>query len=138
MILESHESGTAPLQPSVVRAHERSRALVGAGVVGVLTLHVGTLAAAMTRTQPHPPLQFVPFIVSCVAVGLAALGLLRRDLTAGYLLALVFSVASLLSFGPQKFFAEGMPSIAPAVVVGIACEAVVIAVAGRRLIGAGR
>lgn len=122
----------APVRPATA-----DHALAVGGLLGLATLHVGTLIAAFTRTPPHPPLNVVPFIVTLVATGIASMIWLRHGspaaTRAGLVLGALTALASILVFGPQKFFTEGMPAIAPAVVAGIAFEALVLASTGRRL-----
>ena len=127
-----------PMSPAAAtRRATADHTLAAGGLLGLTTLQVGTLIAAFTRTQPHPPLAVVPFIVTLVATGIAAMVWLRHGspatVRAGYALGALTALASILVFGPQKFFTEGMPAIAPAVVAGIAFEALVLTAAGRRL-----
>lgn len=105
---------------------EHAAALTAAAVMAVLTLHVVTLVALYTGTQPHPPFVLAPFIAANVAVGVAAVTLLRRRMRAGFVAAIGFAAVSIISFGPHKMLAENALAILPAALVGFAASCIAI------------
>lgn len=92
-----------------------------AAILALLVLTVVMLLALFTRTVPHPPLEVAPFALApflgaSLAAGAAAWHLVRRDARAGRILALLFALTALVSFGPQKYFDPAFPRIWPAVI----------------------
>lgn len=81
------------------------------------------LLALVTRTPPHPPLEVPPFALgpflgASLAIGAAALDLIRRDARHGTALAVLFALTALVSFGPQKYADPAISRIWPAVIIG--------------------
>lgn len=92
-----------------------------AGTIVLLVLTGIMLLALFSRTAPHPPLEVPPFALgpflgASLAIGAAALYLLGRESRLGTVLALVFALTALLSFGPQKYLDPHFSRIWPAVV----------------------
>ena len=92
-----------------------------AAIVALLVLTGVMLLALFSRTAPHPPLEVPlfalgPFLGASLALGAAALYLVRQGARHGTLLAVLFALSALVSFGPQKYFDPGFASVWPAVV----------------------
>ncbi len=93
-----------------------------AAIIALLVLTGVMLLAMYSRTMPHPPLEVPPFALgpylgASLAVGAAALHLVRQGARYGGLLALLFALLALVSFGPQKYFDPAFSRIWPAVLV---------------------
>ena len=87
-------------------------------LVVLAVLHGVMMAALMTQTPPHPPQSVAifgmgPFLGAVLALITASL-LVEDTRVRTALIALVV-VASLLSFGPQKYVDPAFPQIWPAV-----------------------
>jgi hypothetical membrane protein len=94
-------------------------------------LQVTMLAALMTKTPPHPPLNVAPFamgpFLACsVSVALAAIVLAAANSRTGALVAAVAAVLALISYGPQKWFDPAIMEIWPAVLLGQIAAAAVL------------
>ena len=102
---------------------------LAASIVVLLVLTAVMLLSLLTRTPPHPPLEIplfglAPFLGASLAIGAAALWLVRRR--SGTWLALLFAATALISFGPHKLFDPAFALIWPAVLLA---QAAVVAVA---------
>ena len=105
------------LENSLARQNES----LAAAIVALLVLTGIMLLALMSRTPPHPPLEVAPFALApflgaSLAIGAAALPLVRRGLPYGGTLAALFAATALVSFGPQKYFDPAFSRIWPAVI----------------------
>ncbi len=90
------------------------------------------LLALMTRTQPHPPLEVAPFAIgpflgASLAIGAAALHLVRHGARFGGALAILFAATVMVSFGPQKYFDPAFSRIWPAVITAQIAVVVIVA-----------
>ncbi|MCP5083650.1 MAG: hypothetical protein GY948_18335 [Alphaproteobacteria bacterium] len=108
---------------------DQSHDQLAASIVVLLVLTSVMLFSLFTRTPPHPPLEIplfalAPFFGASLAIGAAALWLVRRG--SGTWLALLFAATALISFGPHKLFDPAFALIWPAVLLA---QAAVIAVA---------
>ncbi len=95
--------------------------LATAAILVLLTLTGVMLLALLSRTPPHPPLDVPPFALgpflgAHLAIGAAAFYLLRAGARHGTMLALLFGLMALVSFGPQKYFDPDFSRIWPAVI----------------------
>lgn len=102
-----------------------------AAVIVLLVLTAVMLLALVTRTPPHPPLNIPlfalgPFLGASLALGAAALHLLRQGARHAGTVAVLFAITALISFGPQKYFDPGFPQIWPAVITAQAAVAVIV------------
>ena len=110
-----------------------------AAAVAVLLVLTGAMLLAMfTRTEPHPPLEVEPFalgpfLAASLAIGAAAYGLAVRGMRFAMVVALLFALTALVSYGPQKYVDPAFPKIWPAVIVAQAAIAVIL---GRAVYGA--
>jgi len=89
------------------------------------------LAALYTRTPPHPPFEIAlfalgPFLSAAIALCAAALALGGTDTRAGRVTSMIAALASVVSFGPHKWFAESFVQIWPAVVLAQAACALLL------------
>lgn len=105
---------------------------VSAAIVALLVLTGVMLAALLSRTPPHPPLEVPPFAMgpflgASLAIGAAAFHLVCRGSRIGSALAVLFTLTALASFGPQKYFDPAFSRIWPAV---ITAQFAVVVVAG--------
>ena len=105
--------------PAPLRTPAETQA--SAAILVLLVLTVVMLLALFSRTPPHPPLAvppfaLAPFLGASLALGAAALHLLRGSARHGFTLAALFALTALVSFGPQKYFDAAFPQIWPAVV----------------------
>ena len=97
------------------------RMQISAALQALLAITAVMLLSLMTQTPPHPPQEVAPFALgpflgASLAIGLAALPLVARDLRSGLALALLFAATGLVSFGPQKVFDPAFSRIWPAVI----------------------
>ncbi len=97
-----------------------------AAIIGLLILTGVMLLALFTRTAPHPPLEvplfaLAPFLGSGLAIGSAALILIRGEHSYAKVIVFLFCILSLISFGPQKYFDPSFSRIWPAVICAQAC-----------------
>lgn len=104
-----------------------------AAVLVLLVLTAVMLLALFSRTPPHPPIEVPlfalgPFLGASLAIGVAALYLLRQGARHGTSLAVLFALTALISFGPQKYVDPAFLRIWPAVIS--AQVAVIVIVAG--------
>ena len=102
-------------------ARARQRDVTSAAIIVLLVLTGVMLLALFSRTEPHPPLEVAPFALgpflgASLAIGLAAFYLIRNGQRLGPLVAVLFVVTTMVSFGPQKYFDPAFPRIWPAVV----------------------
>ena len=103
-----------------------------AAIVVLLVLTGVLLLALFSRTAPHPPLEVPPFALgpflgASLAIGAAAFHLLRQGVRFGGVLAVLFALTALVSFGPQKYFDPVFLRIWPAVITAqIAVIAIVV------------
>ncbi len=77
--------------------------------------------ALFSGAPPYPPLDvppfaLAPFLGASIAIGAAAFHLLRQGVRFGNLLAVLFALTALVSFGPQKYLDPEFLKIWPAVV----------------------
>ena len=97
--------------------------VASAAIIANLVVTAVMLFALFTGTVPHPPLEVAPFALALffgatLALGAAALYLARHHARLGAALALLFALACLVSFGPQKYFDPMFDRIWPAVITG--------------------
>lgn len=105
--------------------------LASAAVIVLLVLTSVMLLALFSRTEPHPPLEVAPFALgpflgASLAIGAAALHLIRSDARFAMVAAILFAVTALISFGPQKYFDPAFSRIWPAVVTAQAAVVVIV------------
>ncbi len=120
----SHSGSEEPLPPDSFAA--------SAALITLLIITGVMLLALMTRTQPHPPLEVSPFAIgpflgASLAIGAAALHLVRHDARFGGALALLFAATVMVSFGPQKYFDPAFSRIWPAVITAQIAVVVIVA-----------
>jgi len=89
------------------------------------------LFSLFTKTVPHPPLTvppfaLAPFLGTSISLGVLAATLIHHRLKTGYMAAILFALASLVSFGPQKLLANELALIWPAVVFGLSTSLALI------------
>ena len=109
---------------------------VAAAILVILVLTSVMLLALYSRTEPHPPLEVPlfaigPFLGAFLAIGAAAIYLVRRGARYGGILAVLFALLALMSFGPQKYFDPGFSRVWPAV---ITVQIAVIVIVGRSIV----
>ncbi|MCP4381497.1 MAG: hypothetical protein GY798_08795 [Hyphomicrobiales bacterium] len=97
------------------------RSAANAAIVVLLVLTGVMLASLFSRTPPHPPIAIAPFALApflgaSLAIGAAALHLVRQGARHGALIAILFALTALVSFGPQKYLAPNFVQIWPTVV----------------------
>lgn len=97
--------------------------VVGAAMIVLLVITGVMLLALVTRTPLEvslevPPFALGPFLGASLAIGAAALDLIRRDARHGTALAVLFALTALVSFGPQKYADPAISRIWPAVIIG--------------------
>jgi len=103
-----------------------------AAILVLLTLTGVMLLVLFSRTAPHPPLDVPPFALgpflgASLAIGAAAYHLLCRGARIGGVIAVLFALTALVSFGPQKYFVPEFDRIWPAVIVAQAAVIVILA-----------
>ena len=97
----------------------------------LIALQTVMLFSLFTKTAPHPPLTvplfaLAPFLGMSIALGVLAATLISHGLRPGYAAAILFAIASLVSFGPQKLLADELALIWPAVMFGMASSLALI------------
>jgi hypothetical protein len=117
--MSNPENSSAPSHPAT------------AAILVLLTLTGVMLLALFARAEPHPPLEVPPFALgpffgASLAIGVAALHLLRLGASYGATLASLFALTALVSFGPQKYFDPAFSRIWPAVVTAQIAVVVII------------
>jgi len=110
----------------------QQNAVVSAAIIALLVLTAVMLLALFSRTSPHPPLEVVPFALgpflgASLAMGAAALHLVRQGAHHGTTLAVLFALTALVSFGPQKYFDPAFSRIWPAVIMAQIAVLVIVA-----------
>ncbi len=115
--------------------------LPGAALGILAILETVMLAALMTRTPPHPPIDVIPFAMApflgvSIAMAVAALMLGGVNSTHGRIASISAGALALLSFGPQKWIDPMIGRIWPAVLLGQLAVAVIVvaAVASQRAV----
>jgi len=103
-----------------------------AATLVLLVLTGVMLLALLSRTEPHlpldvPPFALGPFLGTSLALGAAAFHLLCRGARIGGVIAVLFALTALVSFGPQKYFVPEFDRIWPAVIVAQAAVIVILA-----------
>ena len=107
------------------------RGAASACIYALIALQTVMLFSLFTKTAPHPPLTVPPFALApflgmSISLGVLAATLIHHRLKAGYMAAILFAVASLVSFGPQKLLADELALIWPAVVFGLSTSLALI------------
>jgi len=113
------------------RPVDRANQLAAAAILVLLVLTGVMLAALLSRTPPHPPLEVPPFALgpflgASLAIGAAAFHLMRQEARFAGAAALLFAVTTLVSFGPQKYLDPAFSRIWPAVVLAQIAVAVIL------------
>ncbi len=104
------------------KLHQTStRQALSAAIITLITLTVIMVLALFTQTAPHPPLEVPPFALgpflgASLAIGTAAFYLTHEDSRHTKMLAIIFALTALVSFGPQKYFDPAFSRIWPSVV----------------------
>lgn len=102
-----------------------------AAILVLLVLTSIMLLALFTRTEPHPPLEVTPFalgpfLAASLSIGVAALTFMLRNMRFAMLVALLFALTALISYGPQKYVDPAFPKIWPAVILAQIAIAVIV------------
>lgn len=106
-------------------ASDRTPLMIGA-LAALIVGHLMQLAAGFAQVEPYPPGDVLPMIGATVALGAAAIPLVRAGQRAGLLLGIAFCVLSLIGMGPHKLFLENGSIIAPVALMGFAFEIVFV------------
>lgn len=115
-----------------------------AGITMLLVITIVMLWAMFAQSPPHPPAAIPlfalgPFFGASLGLGAAALILTLCRAPGAGLLAVLFAVTGILSFGPQKYTDPSFPLIWPSVVTAQgAILAILASVLPARLVGADR
>ena len=93
-------------------------------IYALIALQAVMLFSLFTKTAPHPPLAvplfaLAPFLGMSISLGVMAATLIHHRLKPGYIAAILFALASLVSFGPHKLLADELALIWPAVIFGL-------------------
>ncbi len=107
------------------------RGAASACIYALITLQSVMLLSLFTKTAPHPPLTVPPFALApflgmSISLGVLAATLIHHRLKPGYMAAVLFALASLVSFGPQKLLADELALIWPAVIFGLSASLALI------------
>lgn len=132
-------TATRTLTRDVAGAARDAAVRVSGALAGVAVLKIVMILAALTRTEPYPPLHFLPLFAASLALSVLAVALVLAR-SRWFALATAAVIAeSLLAVGPQKlypgesdFFAQ-TPAVYPVIVVG-SLLLVVLALATRDLL----
>lgn len=93
------------------------------GSLGALLLANGMqIAAALAKLDVSPPVDVLPLLAATMAIGIAAIPLVRAGQRQGLVLGLVFCALSLIGMGPHKLFLENGTVIGPLALTGFAFE----------------
>ncbi|MEM8747409.1 MAG: hypothetical protein AAGF91_11965 [Actinomycetota bacterium] len=106
-------------------ASDRTPLMISA-LVALIVGHLLQLAAGFAQVEPFPPGDVLPMIGATVALGAAAIPLVRAGQRAGLMLGIAFCALSLIGMGPHKLFLENGSVIAPIALMGFAFEIVFV------------
>ena len=113
-----------------------SRTPVMLGALYALIVANGVqIAAGLAQLELSPPQAVMPLLGATVAIGVAAVPLVKSSVRAGYLAGIVFCALSLIGMGPHKVFLDDGLTIAPLALTGFAFEIVFVREAVRALRG---
>ena len=84
------------------------------------------IAAGMAQLEVSPPQEVLPLLAATVALGVAAVPLVRAGQRSGLLLGIGFCALSLIGMGPHKLFLDDGIVIAPMALTGFAFEIVFV------------
>ena len=107
------------------------RGAASACIYALIALQTVMLFSLFTKTVPHPPLTVPPFALApflgmSISLGVLAATLIHHRLKPGFVAAILFALASLVSFGPQKLLADELALIWPAVIFGLSTSLALI------------
>ena len=91
------------------------------------------IGAGLAQLEVSPPTEVLPLLAATMAVGIAAVPMIRAGDRHGLQLGIVFCVLSLIGMGPHKLFLEDGLVIAPMALTGFAFEVVFVRAAVRSL-----
>ena len=100
----------------------------------IIILQVVMLLSLYAQVQPHPPATIpisgiAPFLGFALSMAVSSIILGPTENRAGMTTAILAALASLVSFGPQKYFDPQFPLVWPAVISAqIACMVLVISI----------
>ena len=116
-----------PGPTATVTATEPGRIPVMLAALHALILANGVqIAAGLAQLELSPPAQVLPLLAATVALGVAAVPLVRAGQRLGSFLAIGFCALSLIGMGPHKLFLENGLVIGPLALTGFAFELVLV------------
>lgn len=93
------------------------------GALGALIVaNAVQLAAGLAQLDLSPPANVLPLLGATIAMGVAAIPMLRAEHRAGLVVGLVVCTLSLIGMGPHKLFLDDGAAIAPLALTGFAFE----------------
>ncbi|MEO1056210.1 MAG: hypothetical protein AAFY28_04775 [Actinomycetota bacterium] len=127
---------TSPRETVATPASPLPRVAVMLAALYALILANGVqLAAGLAEIELSPPADVLPMLGATIALGVAAVPLVRANQRIGYVIGLAFCVLSLIGMGPHKLFVDDAAAIAPLALTGFAFEIVFAREAIRALRG---
>ena len=123
---------TVDAAPSIPPAANQL-SLMPAALYALILANSVQIAAGLAQLKLSPPEAVLPLLAATVAVGVAAVPLVRAGVRAGYRLGLLFCAFSLIGMGPHKLFLDNGLAIAPLALTGFAFEIVFVREAVRAL-----
>lgn len=118
----------APTLPS----SSRTSTMLGA-LAALIVANAVQIAAGLAAIDPSPPTQVLPLLAATLAVGAAAIPMVRAGARAGLHLGLAFCSLSLIGMGPHKLLLENGLVLAPLTMTGFVFEIVFVTAAIREL-----
>jgi hypothetical protein len=120
---------TANASPSVA---SRIPLMIGA-LAALIVANAAQIAAGLAAIDPSPPAEVLPLLAATVAVGVAAVPMVRAGSRHGLLLGIAFCALSLIGMGPHKLFFDNGLVLAPLALSGFAFEIAFVGAALREL-----
>jgi hypothetical protein len=127
MTMSATQATETPQTPTSA-VPDRTPLMLGA-LYALLLANAVQIAAGMAQLGVSPPAEVLPLLAATVAIGIAAVPLVRAGLRHGLLLGIGFCALSLIGMGPHKLFLEDGLVIAPMALTGFAFEIVFVAAA---------
>ena len=123
---------TPATPPPATPAASRVPLMLGA-LYALIVANTVQIGAGLAQLDLSPPEAVLPLLAATIALGVAAVPLVRTGSRSGYVLGIVFCTLSLIGMGPHKLFLENGLAIAPMALTGFAFEIVFVREALRAL-----
>lgn len=110
------------------------RTALGLGALyALIAANTAQIAAGLSGIEISPPENVLPLLAATIAIGVAAVPMVRAGQRSGFVLGIVFCLVSMIGMGPHKLLLDDGAVIAPMALVGFAFEVAFIVTAVREL-----